>query len=192
MTGPTREEVERHDHWAVTVSASGEHIITLEPECYGGREPSSADEDAIRTAAHHLLSFIGDDTPAALRERLEAAEAERDAADNALVDRYRDPKSGLFSFPSDVAAIVRRLDAAEAALTEARAREAAAWEAGRDAAARAVHAFARALNWHPSNVTDCVASILRLTPHPPPAERSPADDRYRDHHMERRPDVGPG
>ena len=58
------------------------------------------------------------------------------------------------------------LTAAEAALTEARAREAAAWEAGRDAAARAVHAFARALNWHPSNVTDCVASILRLTPPP--------------------------
>lgn len=44
----------------------------------------------------------------------EEAEAERDKADNALVDRYRDPKTGVFKFPGDVAAIVRRLDTAEA------------------------------------------------------------------------------
>ena len=112
MTGPTREEVERHHHWAVTVAASGEHIITLEPECYGGRDPSSADEDAIRTAAHHLLSFIGDDTPAALRERLEAAEA--DAAEWKRQAIYHNKKHGE-------------------SITESRAREAAAWEAGRDA-----------------------------------------------------------
>lgn len=39
---------------------------------------------------------------------------ERHLADNALVDRYRDPKTGSFQFPTDVAAIVRRLDATEA------------------------------------------------------------------------------
>lgn len=31
-------------------------------------------------------------------------------SDDALVDRYRDPKTGSFSFPSDVAAIIRRLE----------------------------------------------------------------------------------
>jgi hypothetical protein len=61
-------------------------------------------------------------------ERLEQAaaairelEAERDMlrregnpADHALVDRYRNTKTGIFKFPDDVAAIIRRLDAAEA------------------------------------------------------------------------------
>lgn len=45
---------------------------------------------------------------------LAAMRAERDAADNALIDKYRDPKTGHFNFPADVAAIIRRLDAAEA------------------------------------------------------------------------------
>lgn len=43
-----------------------------------------------------------------------AMREERDEADNALVDKYRDPKTGHFNFPSDVAAIVRRLEATEA------------------------------------------------------------------------------
>lgn len=75
-SNPTRDEAERHPHWAVTVETSGEHIVRLETECYGGRELSAADEATIRTAAHHLLAFIGDGAPDALRERLEAAEAE--------------------------------------------------------------------------------------------------------------------
>ena len=49
-----------------------------------------------------------------------ALRAERDAADDALVDRYRDPKTGVFKFPTDVAAIVRRLDAAEAKVEKLR------------------------------------------------------------------------
>ena len=57
----------------------------------------------------------------ALRERAEAAEAESKAADFRLVDRYRNPKTGIFNFPDDVAAIVRALDAARRA-------EAAAWD----------------------------------------------------------------
>lgn len=51
------------------------------------------------------------ETVAAAIERLVA---ERDEADNALVDKYRDPKTGVFSFPGDVAKIIARLDAAEA------------------------------------------------------------------------------
>ena len=116
MIGPTREEVER----AMLDSL----IDSFQMADDTGRLIVSMNFGDIADMLHQMRQ-----NNAALRERLEAAEAERDAADNALVDRYRDPKSGLFSFPSDVAAIVRRLDAAEAALTEARAREAAAWEA---------------------------------------------------------------
>lgn len=47
-------------HWAVTVSRSGDEIITIESNCLSGREISAADEQTIRTAARHLLSFIGD------------------------------------------------------------------------------------------------------------------------------------
>ena len=51
-------------------------------------------------------------------------------ADNALVDKYRDPKTGIFKFPDDVAAIIRRLErerdealAAQGALIERAAME---------------------------------------------------------------------
>lgn len=53
--------------------------------------------------------------------RIAEERGQRDAADHALVDRYRDPKSGVFSFPGDVAAIVLRLEAAEARATAAEA-----------------------------------------------------------------------
>lgn len=52
-----------HDHWRVTVETSGEHIVSIEPELLAGREPSEADENAIRAAAYHLLGFIGDPLP---------------------------------------------------------------------------------------------------------------------------------
>ena len=48
------------DHWAVTVERNGEQIVTIETSCISGRELSHDDEDAIRTAAHHLLAFVGD------------------------------------------------------------------------------------------------------------------------------------
>ena len=51
------------------------------------------------------------DEAAAAIERLVA---ERDEADNALVDKYRDPRTGVFSFPGDVAKIIARLEAVEA------------------------------------------------------------------------------
>ncbi|WP_353429220.1 hypothetical protein [Paracoccus denitrificans] len=57
---PRRAATARHPHWAVTVETGGEQIVRLETECYGGRELSAADEDAVRTAAQHLLAFIGD------------------------------------------------------------------------------------------------------------------------------------
>lgn len=56
----------------------------------------------------------------AAQSSIQRAERERDEADNALVDKYRDPKTGSFNFPRDVTEIVRRLDAAEAQLEEAR------------------------------------------------------------------------
>jgi len=50
-------------HWRVSVETSGETIVSIEPEMLAGREISDEDEVLIRTAAHHLLSFIGDPTP---------------------------------------------------------------------------------------------------------------------------------
>ena len=152
MTGPTRDVVERHPHWAVTVAASGEHIVTLETECYGGRDPSPADEDAISTAAHHLLSFIGDDTPDALRAKLEAAEAERDAAINALSEAAaaRGRAEGRLA-ASEMAGVLdgwkQRAEAAEAALTAAlddvrRQERAAGRKAGLEEAAKVADHYA--------------------------------------------------
>lgn len=46
-------------HWSVTVERDGEKIVTIESNCLSGREISTEDEDTIRTAANHLLSFIG-------------------------------------------------------------------------------------------------------------------------------------
>ena len=51
------------DHWSVTVERNGERIVTIETECLAGREPSAEDEEAIRTAARHLLAFIGAPPP---------------------------------------------------------------------------------------------------------------------------------
>lgn len=53
----------RHPHWRVSVETSGKQIVAIEPEMLAGRELSEADEDAIRTAARHLLAFIGDPSP---------------------------------------------------------------------------------------------------------------------------------
>lgn len=58
-TATGRQEWKR-PHWSVTVSRDGEEIVTIESNCLSGREISAADEDAIRTAARHLLSFIGE------------------------------------------------------------------------------------------------------------------------------------
>jgi hypothetical protein len=51
------------DHWSVTVERNGEQIVTIESNCLSGREISPEDEEAIRTAARHLLAFIGDPVP---------------------------------------------------------------------------------------------------------------------------------
>lgn len=58
IRGPTMEL-----HWSVKVERDGEHIVTIESNCLCGREISFEDEVTIRTAAHHLLSFIGDPPP---------------------------------------------------------------------------------------------------------------------------------
>lgn len=50
-------------HWAVSVYADGETIVTLESNFLAGRHLSEEDEDTIRNAAHHLLAFIGDPVP---------------------------------------------------------------------------------------------------------------------------------
>jgi hypothetical protein len=48
--------------YSVTVSKHGEPILTIEREMLGGKaELSAEDEEAIRDAGEHLLSFIGPD-----------------------------------------------------------------------------------------------------------------------------------
>ncbi len=48
------------DTWSVTVMRNGEKIVTIETTLLSGREIDTDDADAIRTAAHHLLAFIGE------------------------------------------------------------------------------------------------------------------------------------
>ena len=52
-------------YWSVSVSSSGEEILTIEPQMVAGRELTTDDEEIVRTAAHHLLAFIGDPQPPA-------------------------------------------------------------------------------------------------------------------------------
>jgi hypothetical protein len=47
------------DHWAVTVWRNGEEVVTIETAYLAGREITPADEECIRTAAQHLMGFIG-------------------------------------------------------------------------------------------------------------------------------------
>lgn len=52
-------------------------------------------------------------------ERVALLRAEYDAADHTLVDKYRDPKTGWFSFPRDAAKLIRQFEAETAKLREA-------------------------------------------------------------------------
>jgi hypothetical protein len=56
-------ETSMAEHWAVTVERGGEKIVTIEANCLSGRDLSQEDEQTVRTAAHHLLAFIGDPAP---------------------------------------------------------------------------------------------------------------------------------
>lgn len=56
------------DHWAVTVERNGEQVVRIEKNCLSGRELSVEDEEAIRTAARHLMAFVGDGAAVGARE----------------------------------------------------------------------------------------------------------------------------
>jgi hypothetical protein len=47
-------------HWSVSVELNGENVVTIESNCLSGREVGPVEEEIIRTAARHLLAFIGD------------------------------------------------------------------------------------------------------------------------------------
>lgn len=109
------------------------------------------EESSLPESAAAMLRALATEN-ADLRERLEAAEAARDAAVQALSDAEiaRGRAEGKLA-ASEMAGIVNawrdRAERAEAALTEARAREAAAetrgWNAAIEAAAQAVKDAAR-------------------------------------------------
>jgi hypothetical protein len=50
--------------YSVTVSKHGVPILTIEHEWLSGAELSAEDEQAIRDAGEHLLSFVGPEPPA--------------------------------------------------------------------------------------------------------------------------------
>lgn len=56
-------------HWGVDVRVNGEHVLTIELNCLSGRELSDVDEHAIRTAARHLLAFVGDESREVKKQR---------------------------------------------------------------------------------------------------------------------------
>lgn len=48
---------------------NGEHVLTIESNCLSGRQLSDVDEEAIRTAAQHLLAFVGQESREVKNER---------------------------------------------------------------------------------------------------------------------------
>lgn len=56
-------------HWGVDVRVNGEHVLTIESNCLSGRELSDVDELAIRTAAQHLLAFVGEESREVKKQR---------------------------------------------------------------------------------------------------------------------------
>jgi hypothetical protein len=50
---------ETTQHWSVTVERNGENVVTIESNCFSGREISEEDERVILIAARNLLGFIG-------------------------------------------------------------------------------------------------------------------------------------
>jgi len=61
-----------------------------------------------QSAEEHLRDRLNAEARAASAE---AKLAERDTADFDLIDKYRNPKTGSFSFPGDVAKIIRHFEA---------------------------------------------------------------------------------
>lgn len=90
MTNPVT-----HPHWRVSVETSGDLIVAIETEMLCGREISEADESAIRTAAHHLLAFIGDPSPQPNVVALKLSEKLADQVDHCLLGYAISRQNGL-------------------------------------------------------------------------------------------------
>ena len=48
-----------NEHWSVTIERNGDNIVTIGSNLLSGRDLNTDDECAIRTAAEHLLAFVG-------------------------------------------------------------------------------------------------------------------------------------
>lgn len=57
------EQALKPQHWAVSVSADGTEILTIESNCLSGVENIADYADTVRTCADHLHAFIGPHTP---------------------------------------------------------------------------------------------------------------------------------
>lgn len=80
------------------------------------RDALAAERDRLREQRDEARKIADHDKALWLKAEAALAEAwaARQAADHALVDRYRNPKTGCFVFPDDVAAIITALDKARA------------------------------------------------------------------------------
>lgn len=50
-------------HWRVTVAVGGNEVVAIEPEMLAGVPNIDDYADEVRTAAQHLLAFIGPKNP---------------------------------------------------------------------------------------------------------------------------------
>lgn len=108
MTNPTLPNADELEVRAYEWQSKGPVHFTAEPP--PANMPVASCEALVRRSeASAALSSA--------QAQIERLSRERDArtdAEDALVDKYRDPQHGTFNFPGDVAAIVRRLESAEA------------------------------------------------------------------------------
>lgn len=69
------DQQDKTHSWAVTVERNGDPLVTLSSNGYGGKaDLSEADQQTIRTAGEHLLSFVGKSAALGVGDPLKALE----------------------------------------------------------------------------------------------------------------------
>ncbi len=61
-------------HWAVAVERNGETVLNIASNFLSGRDLGPEDKATIRTAAEHLLAFIGYEAPLPSQDRVRLAD----------------------------------------------------------------------------------------------------------------------
>lgn len=80
-------EAAKVEHWAVSVDANGETVLTIASNMLSGHGDIESYHDTIRTCARHLLAFIGDPHPDAALSAPAPMAGEDEIAESAQVIR---------------------------------------------------------------------------------------------------------